>query len=72
MTFEKLYDKASRQDNTRCRICGRYVYKDDDAVAVETRLKLVHLFHRDCIYKESGQNKTLIFTELRTNEKTTM
>ena len=65
MTFEKLYDKASKQDNTRCRICGRYIYKNDDAVAIETRLKHVNLFHRDCIAKESGINKTLTFTEVK-------
>lgn len=72
MTFEKLYEKACKQDNTMCRICGRYIYKNDDAVAIETRSKHVNLFHRDCICKESGQNKTLIFTELRTREKTTV
>ena len=70
--FERLYNKAQKQDNTRCRICGRYIYKCDDAVAIESRLKAVNLFHRDCICKESGANKTLIFTELRTRDKETI
>ena len=65
MTFEKLYEKASEQGNTQCRICGKYIYKNDDAVAIESHIKVVNLFHRDCICKESGCNKRLVFTELK-------
>ena len=65
MTFKQMYAKAYKQGNTRCRICGQYIYERDDAVAVESRIKIVNLFHRDCICKESGQNKRLVFTELK-------
>lgn len=63
-SYIKLYEKASKQNNTQCRICGKYIYRNDDAVAIESRIKVVNLFHRDCICKESGCNKTLTFTEV--------
>ena len=65
MTFKQMYQKAHKQNNTQCRICGQYIYEHDDAVAVESRIKVGILFHRDCICKESGCNKKLTFSELR-------
>ena len=43
-SYIKLYEKSSKQNNTQCRICGKYIYRNDDAVAIESRIKVVNLF----------------------------
>lgn len=64
--IEKMFDKAAKQSRQYCRICGKPVYKHElqDLVAVESKIKVVNLFHRECICKESGCNKTLTFGEV--------
>lgn len=62
MNIEKMYEKATITD---CRLCGRHIYPGEleEAVAIQTKRKEYVIFHRNCICKESGCNKTLTFGE---------
>lgn len=64
MDIAKMYEKASIKE---CRLCARYIYAGDlpDCVGIQTKRKEYLIFHRDCIAKETGINKTLTFTEVK-------
>ena len=64
MNIEKVYEKATTKD---CRLCARYIYPGElpDCVGIVTKRKEYLIFHRDCIAKETGCNKTLTFTEVK-------
>ena len=62
MKIEAMYEKASIKS---CRLCAKHIYPGDlpECVGIQSKRKDYFIFHKNCICKETGANKNLVFTE---------
>lgn len=64
--LQKTIEKADKQGEAYCRLCGRDIYGYESALFAMTKRKSICLFHKECIVKEARATKgrkTLHFTE---------